>query len=132
MTRKGGRILATTAAALLTVVAVPGAAEANSGAPYIGYGYPNSAVAVSCVQKFYNVWASNGVWITVDGKFGPMTEKAIRIVQDKINRVPGYYVGPPDGVVGRLTGTAMVLIDRDESVFPGSYRDTCRLALPTT
>lgn len=99
---KGGIAAGMAAAALLGTTT---AASANTGASYIGPGYPNVGGAVWCVQHNINYWlyesGSDAPQIGEDSQFGPATEAAIKEFQGEMGL-------PQDGIVGPRTGNALM------------------------
>jgi hypothetical protein len=93
------------AALSLTVLGLGGTAAARPGAPYIGYGQPNTGAGVWCVQHQLNYafthWSPlrSHRQISEDGHFGPETHEAIRFFQS-VMMVPSDV----DGIVGPETG----------------------------
>lgn len=85
--------------AAFTLAATP--ALAASGVPSIRYGSANH-VGVKCVQRAYDVWRGSH-YVTVDGRFGPSTTRAVRYLQ----RGSGVHV---DGIVGSGTGSVVLQI----------------------
>ncbi|MCX4983235.1 peptidoglycan-binding protein [Streptomyces sp. NBC_00572] len=104
LSRLTARVAVGVAATTLAALALPGSAQAQPGAGYIGYGQANQPTAVWCVQKALNIiisdhFATQHDLISVDSAFGPETDEAIRYVQYRM-----LGAADADGIVGPRTG----------------------------
>ncbi|MER5571656.1 peptidoglycan-binding domain-containing protein [Streptomyces goshikiensis] len=124
------RLLAGIGSSLALVTVFSGTSHANTSAPNVGYGYPNSYRAVRCAQVFANRYGHYTKPIAEDGAFGPMTKQAIMKFQDAANRYWGISL-TVDGVVGKDTGQAMLnLAHNDPTLEPGLWGN-CSEYLPS-
>jgi peptidoglycan hydrolase-like protein with peptidoglycan-binding domain len=112
-------IPATLAATVLAGMVLAGPAHASTTAPSIQYG--STGRGVECVQITLNLALSAN--LTVDGQDGPLTTAKVKVFQSDFKL-------KPDGIVGPLTGTAM--INYLWSIGYGFDATPCYPYIPTT
>ncbi|MFJ3309577.1 peptidoglycan-binding protein [Streptomyces sp. NPDC086549] len=81
-------------------------AHADPGIPAVGYGYPNVAASVRCVQYYVNQLTD--VHILEDGKFGPETQLGIKRIQKLAGTTWAAAPLKVDGIFGKKTGQVVL------------------------
>ncbi|RSS75494.1 peptidoglycan-binding protein [Streptomyces sp. WAC06614] len=82
-------------------------AHADPGIPNVGYGYPNPAKSVRCVQFFINSYLGMHT-VDEDGLFGPRTQQGVKDLQRHSNFNWTTHELATDGVFGKATGQAVL------------------------
>ncbi|WP_377272377.1 peptidoglycan-binding protein [Peterkaempfera sp. SMS 1(5)a] len=107
--RKTAKGMTSAALAGAALLALTGTAHASLDAPYIGSGYSTNTHAVWCVQHDINYYLTHGAHVTnkiaalaEDGVWGAKTEAGVRWFQGQLSETP-------DGVVGALTGSDLLM-----------------------
>ncbi|WP_251093802.1 hypothetical protein [Streptomyces sp. Caat 7-52] len=104
-------------------------AQADPGNPTVGYGYPDHARQVACVQFFVN-WYT-GMRIEVDGKFGPRTQLGVKRLQDISNRTWATQELAVDGVFGPRTGQVVLTHAKKDRGMDQYKAASCSHVLPS-
>ncbi|GAA3125372.1 peptidoglycan-binding domain-containing protein [Streptomyces echinatus] len=117
------------AAAVALLAAGTTTAQADPGNPTVGYGYPNYARQVACVQFFVN-WYT-GMRIAVDGKFGPQTGAGVKRLQEISNRTWATQELDVDGVFGPRTGQVVLTHAKNDRGMDQIRAASCSHAVPS-
>ncbi|PKT68862.1 hypothetical protein CW362_32765 [Streptomyces populi] len=117
------------AAAVAVLAAGTTTVQADPGNPTVGYGYPNYARQVACVQFFVN-WYT-GMRIAVDGKFGPQTQLGVKRLQEISNRTWATKELVVDGVFGPGTGQVVLVHAKNDRGMDQYQAASCSHDLPS-